>query len=99
MLALASLQLDQRERTATIARRWNDPGVDRLYGAPIMASDLRASAALVMAGLAAEGTTWIQRIYHLDRGYESLEKKLNSLGAKIQRLDESALPNDLLEEG
>jgi UDP-N-acetylglucosamine 1-carboxyvinyltransferase len=72
-------------------------GVDKLYGAPIMASDLRASAALVMAGLAAEGTTWIQRIYHLDRGYESLEVKLNSLGAKIKRLDESALPNELLE--
>jgi UDP-N-acetylglucosamine 1-carboxyvinyltransferase len=73
-------------------------GVDKLYGAPIMASDLRASAALVIAGLAAQGTTWIQRIYHLDRGYESLEKKLNALGAKINRVDESALPNDLLEE-
>ena len=73
-------------------------GVDKLYGAPIMASDLRASAALVIAGLAAQGTTWIQRIYHLDRGYESLEKKLNALGAKINRVDESALPSDLLED-
>lgn len=73
-------------------------GVDRLYGAPVMASDLRASAALVLAGLAAEGTTWIQRIYHLDRGYENLERKLHRLGARVERLDESALPNELLEE-
>lgn len=72
-------------------------GVDRLYGAPVMASDLRASAALVLAGLAAEGTTWIQRIYHLDRGYEHLEEKLGRLGASVERLDESALPNDLPE--
>ncbi|NDV63516.1 UDP-N-acetylglucosamine 1-carboxyvinyltransferase [Puniceicoccales bacterium CK1056] len=73
-------------------------GVDQLYGAPIMASDLRASAALVIAGLAAQGTTWIQRIYHLDRGYESLESKLNALGAKINRVDESLLPSELLED-
>jgi len=73
-------------------------GVERLYGAPVMASDLRASAALVMSALAAEGTTWIQRIYHLDRGYEKLEDKLNQLGANIQRLKESELPNELLED-
>jgi UDP-N-acetylglucosamine 1-carboxyvinyltransferase len=73
-------------------------GVERLYGAPVMASDLRASAALVLAGLAAEGTTWIQRIYHLDRGYEKLEFKLNQLGAKIERLPEDQLPNELKEE-
>jgi len=73
-------------------------GVSSLKGAPVMASDLRASAALVLAGLAAKGTTWVQRIYHLDRGYETLEKKLQALGARVQRLDESALPNDLLEE-
>jgi UDP-N-acetylglucosamine 1-carboxyvinyltransferase len=73
-------------------------GVDRLFGAPLMASDLRASAALVLAGLAAEGTTWIQRIYHLDRGYEKLELKLKQLGARVERLDEKALPSDLLEE-
>ncbi|HSH09191.1 MAG TPA: UDP-N-acetylglucosamine 1-carboxyvinyltransferase, partial [Oceanipulchritudo sp.] len=72
-------------------------GVDRLYGAPIMASDLRASAALVLAGLAAEGTTWIQRIYHLDRGYEKLELKLNKLGASVERLPEDALPSDMME--
>ena len=67
-------------------------GVTRLSGAPVMASDLRASAALVLAGLAAEGETWVQRIYHLDRGYEHFEEKLSSIGAKIERLDESALP-------
>lgn len=73
-------------------------GVERLNGAPVMASDLRASAALVLAGLAAEGTTWIQRIYHLDRGYEELENKLNKLGASIERLPQDALPSDLVEE-
>jgi UDP-N-acetylglucosamine 1-carboxyvinyltransferase len=51
-----------------------------------MASDLRASAALVLAGLAARGTTQVSRIYHLDRGYEKLEKKLGALGARIQRV-------------
>ncbi|MBF0100465.1 MAG: UDP-N-acetylglucosamine 1-carboxyvinyltransferase [Desulfobacterales bacterium] len=60
-------------------------GVDHLSGAPVMASDLRASACLVLAGLVAEGETMINRVYHLDRGYESIEKKMNSLGAKIQR--------------
>lgn len=60
-------------------------GVKRLSGAPVMASDLRASAALVMAGLVAEGTTEVLRIYHLDRGYEKLEEKLSSLGAAIHR--------------
>jgi len=74
-------------------------GGGRLYGAPVMASDLRASAALVLAGLAAEGTTWIQRIYHLDRGYEQLEIKLNRLGASVERLSQDALPSDLIEEG
>ena len=60
-------------------------GVRSLYGAPVMASDLRASAALVIAGLAAEGITEIHRIYHLERGYEDLDKKLSLLGAKIYR--------------
>jgi UDP-N-acetylglucosamine 1-carboxyvinyltransferase len=50
-----------------------------------MASDLRASAALVIAGLAAKGTTQVHRVYHLDRGYERMEAKLNALGAKIER--------------
>ncbi len=61
-------------------------GVDRLYGAPVMATDLRASASLVLAGLAAEGETIINRIYHLDRGYEKLTEKLSSLGADIERV-------------
>jgi UDP-N-acetylglucosamine 1-carboxyvinyltransferase len=60
-------------------------GVGHLSGAPVMASDLRASAALVLAGLAAEGTTEVHRVYHLDRGYERIEEKLSSLGAKIRR--------------
>ena len=60
-------------------------GVQRLAGAPVMASDLRASASLVLAGLAAKGTTTVQRIYHLDRGYEHIENKLNAVGARIRR--------------
>ncbi|MBI4970471.1 MAG: UDP-N-acetylglucosamine 1-carboxyvinyltransferase [Candidatus Omnitrophica bacterium] len=60
-------------------------GVKRLSGAPVMASDLRASAALVLAGLVAEGRTDVHRVYHLDRGYERIEEKLNSIGAKIWR--------------
>lgn len=60
-------------------------GVNKLTGAPVMASDLRASASLVVAGLAAEGRTEVQRIYHLDRGYEQLEKKFSAVGAKIWR--------------
>jgi UDP-N-acetylglucosamine 1-carboxyvinyltransferase len=61
-------------------------GVERLQGAAVMATDLRASAGLVIAGLAAEGETLVDRIYHLDRGYEALEKKLGSLGAQIARV-------------
>jgi UDP-N-acetylglucosamine 1-carboxyvinyltransferase len=61
-------------------------GVDRLQGAGVMATDLRASASLVIAGLVAEGETIIDRIYHLDRGYEALEQKLSGLGASVQRL-------------
>jgi UDP-N-acetylglucosamine 1-carboxyvinyltransferase len=61
-------------------------GVRKLHGAPVMATDLRASACLVIAGLAAEGETLIDRIYHLDRGYECIEEKLAQLGARIQRV-------------
>jgi UDP-N-acetylglucosamine 1-carboxyvinyltransferase len=61
-------------------------GVDRLQAATVMATDLRASAGLVIAALVAEGQTEIQRIYHLDRGYETLEKKLSALGAKVERV-------------
>jgi UDP-N-acetylglucosamine 1-carboxyvinyltransferase len=60
-------------------------GVPALSGAPVMASDLRASAALVLAGLAAQGITEVRRVYHLDRGYERLEEKLAPLGARIRR--------------
>ena len=60
-------------------------GVPRLVGAPVMASDLRASASLVIAGLAAKGETHVQRIYHLDRGYERIERKLEQVGARIRR--------------
>ncbi|MDR0183101.1 UDP-N-acetylglucosamine 1-carboxyvinyltransferase [Lysobacter arvi] len=61
-------------------------GVQKLSGAPVMATDLRASASLVLAGLVAEGATTIDRIYHLDRGYENIEEKLSGLGAKIRRI-------------
>jgi UDP-N-acetylglucosamine 1-carboxyvinyltransferase len=67
-------------------------GVDFLSGAPVMASDLRASAALVVAGLAARGTTTVERVYHIDRGYERIEEKLESLGARIRRVSEASVP-------
>ncbi|MBS3733802.1 MAG: UDP-N-acetylglucosamine 1-carboxyvinyltransferase [Phycisphaerae bacterium] len=63
-------------------------GVKRLVGAPVMASDLRASAALVLAGLIARGTTTVRRVYHVDRGYEHIERKLCDVGARIERLSE-----------
>jgi UDP-N-acetylglucosamine 1-carboxyvinyltransferase len=61
-------------------------GVDRLKGAPVMATDLRASVSLILAGLAAEGETTVSRIYHLDRGYEHIEEKLRGVGAQIERV-------------
>jgi len=67
-------------------------GVDRLVGAPVMASDLRASAGLALAGLAAEGQTLIRRVYHLDRGYERLEVSLRQLGARIERIADPDAP-------
>ncbi|KIH75944.1 UDP-N-acetylglucosamine 1-carboxyvinyltransferase [Geoalkalibacter ferrihydriticus] len=63
-------------------------GVKKLLGAPVMATDLRASASLILAGLAAENTTEVSRIYHLDRGYERIEEKLKGLGADIERVKE-----------
>ena len=66
--------------TATVA------GVDRLRGAPVMATDLRASVSLILAGLGAEGETVVNRVYHLDRGYERVEDKLGSVGARIERV-------------
>jgi UDP-N-acetylglucosamine 1-carboxyvinyltransferase len=65
-------------------------GVARLTGANVMATDLRASACLVIAGLVADGETTIDRIYHLDRGYERIEEKLSALGARIRRVGKAA---------
>mgnify|MGYP000160841066 CR=1 FL=1 len=67
-------------QTATI------DGVSELRGAPVMATDLRASVSLVIAGLAAEGETMVNRVYHLDRGFERLEDKLSACGATIERI-------------
>jgi UDP-N-acetylglucosamine 1-carboxyvinyltransferase len=63
-------------------------GVPNLKGAPVMATDLRASVSLVLAGLMAEGETMVSRVYHLDRGYERLEEKLAGCGADIERVKE-----------
>ena len=61
-------------------------GVERLASAPVMATDLRASAGLVLAGLVADGETVVDRIYHIDRGYERIEEKLQLLGGRIRRV-------------
>ncbi len=73
-------KIDVHGGTATVT------GVDRLKGAPVMATDLRASVSLILAGLAAEGETVVSRVYHLDRGYEHVEDKLGACGAKIERI-------------
>jgi UDP-N-acetylglucosamine 1-carboxyvinyltransferase len=73
-------QIDVQGGTATVT------GVDRLKGAPVMATDLRASVSLILAGLAAEGETVVNRVYHLDRGYERVEEKLSACGAQIERV-------------
>ncbi|MCC6907985.1 MAG: UDP-N-acetylglucosamine 1-carboxyvinyltransferase [Phycisphaerales bacterium] len=70
-------------------------GVPHLIGAPVMASDLRASASLVLAGLAARGRTVIYRVYHLDRGYQRMEERLRALGASIERVPEDQVPSDV----
>ncbi|GIW70892.1 MAG: hypothetical protein KatS3mg102_0434 [Planctomycetota bacterium] len=67
-------------------------GVAELTGADVMASDLRASAALVLAGLVARGTTHVHRVYHIDRGYERIEEKLAALGARISRVPDELGP-------
>ncbi len=72
-------------------------GVHHLSGAKVMASDLRASAALVLAGLAAKGTTEISRVYHIDRGYERIEERLRRVGARIDRVDDGKTPGVSLE--
>jgi len=61
-------------------------GGSHLSGAPVMATDLRASMSLILAGLAADNTTEVRRVYHLDRGYERLDAKLRSIGARLERL-------------
>jgi UDP-N-acetylglucosamine 1-carboxyvinyltransferase len=73
-------RIDVSGGTATVT------GVDRLRGAPVMATDLRASVSLILAGLAAEGETVVNRVYHLDRGYEQVEQKLRAIGADIERV-------------
>ena len=78
-LARMGADIQVRGRTAVVR------GVDRLVGAPVMATDLRASMSLIIAGLVAEGETEVSRVYHLDRGYERLEEKLSAVGADIER--------------
>ena len=78
-LARMGADIQVHGRTAVVK------GVDRLVGAPVMATDLRASMSLILAGLAAEGETSVARVYHLDRGYERLEEKLSAVGADIER--------------
>ena len=75
-------KIDVHGGTATVT------GVDRLKGAPVMATDLRASVSLILAGLAAEGETVVSRVYHLDRGYEHVVRKLEGVGAKIERVSD-----------
>jgi UDP-N-acetylglucosamine 1-carboxyvinyltransferase len=74
-------------------------GVESLTGAPVMASDLRASAALVVAGLAARGTTIVSRVYHIDRGYENIDAKLRALGADVRRFSSDGNETPLPEDG
>lgn len=76
-------QIDVHGGTAKVT------GVERLRGAPVMATDLRASVSLILAGLAAEGETMVNRVYHLDRGYENVEDKLSAVGARIERVQET----------
>jgi UDP-N-acetylglucosamine 1-carboxyvinyltransferase len=81
-LARMGADIEVRGRSAVVR------GVGGLVGAPVMATDLRASMSLVLAGLAAEGQTEVNRVYHLDRGYERLEEKLRAVGADIERVSE-----------
>ena len=79
-LSRMGADIEVRGRSAVVR------GVDHLVGAPVMATDLRASMSLVLAGLAARGETQVNRVYHLDRGYERLEEKLSAVGADIERV-------------
>ena len=73
---------------ASTAKPPPSTGIAKLRGAPVMATDLRASVSLVIAGLAAEGETMVNRVYHLDRGFERLEEKLSACGATIERISD-----------
>ena len=73
-------KIDVSGNTATVT------GVDKMKGAPVMATDLRASVSLILAALASEGETIVNRVYHLDRGYEHVEEKLSAVGAQIERI-------------
>jgi UDP-N-acetylglucosamine 1-carboxyvinyltransferase len=83
-LSRMGAQIEVHGGTATVT------GVEKLRGAPVMATDLRASVSLILAGLAAEGETRVARVYHLDRGYERVEEKLSACGASIERIHERA---------
>ena len=81
-LARMGADIQVKGRTAVVR------GVTRLVGAPVMATDLRASMSLIIAGLVADGETQVARVYHLDRGYERLEEKLSAVGADIERVSD-----------
>jgi UDP-N-acetylglucosamine 1-carboxyvinyltransferase len=81
-LARMGADIQVRGRSAVVR------GVKEMVGAPVMATDLRASMSLIIAGLAAQGETQVQRVYHLDRGYERLEEKLQAVGADIERVSD-----------
>jgi UDP-N-acetylglucosamine 1-carboxyvinyltransferase len=81
-LARMGADIQVKGRTAVVR------GVQRLVGAPVMATDLRASMSLIIAGLVAEGETQVARVYHLDRGYERLEEKFSAVGADIERVSD-----------
>ena len=92
-MALSSLLAELETEVTTIEGSWvvgcgMGIGRDKLCGAPVMATDLRASASLVIAGLSASGITEISRIYHLERGYENMVEKLQGLGANIHKIKE-----------
>ncbi|RDC74721.1 UDP-N-acetylglucosamine 1-carboxyvinyltransferase [Rhodovulum sp. 12E13] len=92
-LARMGARIDVQGGVATVT------GVERLKGAPVMATDLRASVSLILAGLAAEGETVVSRVYHLDRGYERVEEKLGACGAKIERIAGEGSAEAMAEEG
>ena len=97
---VGDIEWDAKARRFTLALNrylWETPagllgarvrGVDRLIGAPVMATDLRASVSLVIAALAAKGETVVNRVYHLDRGFERLEAKLSAVGADVRRISD-----------